>query len=495
MPGDLRNWLEEVEQHGELKRMSGVHWDLEMSGIYEIVAKELTGPKPVVMFDDIPGCAKGFRTVFGLFGSPRRVAKTLGLPENQTDRMSLLRNWHKKTKDMKPIPPKFVSACNFMDHVEVGAKVDLFKFPVPRFHELDGGRYFGTCHAVIQKEPDTGFVNLGTYRVMLVDGQRLALHILSGQHGSIIMNKHYFARGKKMPVVVALGLDPVLWYTGFTRLPWGDSEYDYAGGIKGEPIEVFKGEVTGLPIPAHAEIVVEGECSPDVTVDEGPFGEWHGYYGNLGLSPVPEPVIEVKAVYYRHDPIMTCQLPARPSLDTSTLPIALSNSSAIWRRLEANGLPGIKGVWCYSEVAGDGLLIVVSIEQMYPGHSREVGLAASQFPHQGRYTIVVEEDIDPSDIEQVIWAMTTRGQPHEAVQVLHHCRSNSADTTIPLQEKLKYKVAPKPLHNSRIVIDACRPLEWQKDWYPLASLSAELRTELLKKWDKPLSKILKKQIR
>jgi UbiD family decarboxylase len=493
MSGDLRDWLEDVERHGELKKISGVDWNLEMSGIYEIVAKELAGPKPVLLFEDIPGCAKGFRTTFGLFGSPRRVAKTLGLPENETDRMTLLKNWYKKTAEIKHIPPRFVKACTFMDHVETGEKIDLLKFPTPRFHDLDGGRYFGTCHAVIQKDPDSGYVNLGTYRIMLVDRNRLALHVLGGQHGGIIMHKKYFERGKKMPVVIALGLDPDLWFTSFTRLSWGESEYDYAGGLRGEPIEVVKGEVTGLPIPAHAEIVIEGECTPGVTVDEGPFGEWHGYYGNLGLSPVPEPVIEVKALYYRDNPIMTCQLPARPSLDTSTLPIALSNSSAIWRRLEATGLPGIKGVWCYSEVAGDGLFIVVSIEQMYPGHSREAGLAASQFPHQGRYTIVVEEDIDPSDIEQVIWAVATRGQPHEAVQLLHHCRSNSADTTIPLQEKLKYKTVPKPLHNSRILIDACRPLEWQKDWYPLASLSPELKAKLFEKWGKPLSEILKKE--
>jgi 4-hydroxy-3-polyprenylbenzoate decarboxylase len=229
-----------------------------------------------------------------------------------------------------------------MDHVEVGEKADLLKFPTPCFHELDGGRYFVTCHAVIQKDPDSGFVNLGTYRIMPVDSQRLALHILSGHHGSIIMNKKYFARGKKMPVAVALGLDPDLWYIAFTRLSWGESEYDCVGSLRGEPIEVVQGEYTEPPIPAHAEIVIEEERSPDVTVDEGPFGEWHGYYGNLGLFPVPEPVIEVKAVYYRHDPIMTCQLPARPSLDSSTLPIALSNSSAICQRLEANGLPGIR---------------------------------------------------------------------------------------------------------------------------------------------------------
>ena len=249
MSGDLRNWLEDVEKHGELKKISGVPWDLEMSGIYEIIAKELAGPKPVVMFEDIPGCAKGFRTLFGQFGSPRRVAKTLGLPENQTDRMSLLRNWLKKIREMKPIPPKFVKSCNFMDHVETGGKVDLLKFPTPRFHELDGGRYFGTCHAVIQRDPDSGYVNLGTYRIMLVDQNRLALHILSGQHGSMIMNKKYLDRGKKMPVVVALGLDPDLWYTAFTRLAWGESEYDYAGGLRGEPIEVIQGEVHGATDP------------------------------------------------------------------------------------------------------------------------------------------------------------------------------------------------------------------------------------------------------
>ena len=137
-------------------------------------------------------------------------------------------------------------------------------------------------------------------------------------------------------------------------------------------------------------------------------------------------------------------------------------------------------------------MIVVSIEQLYPGHSREVGLVASQFPHQGRYTIVVEEDIDPSDLEQVIWALCTRNRPHEAIQILNHCRSNGADPTISMDEKRKYKVTPKPLHNSRIVIDACRPLEWKKDWYPMARLSQELRKKIFNTHGDSLKKILAK---
>jgi len=482
MPNDLRSWLKGVEEDGELRRLSGVDCDLEMSAINEIMAGEVREPKPVLMFENIPGYDKDYSTLFGIMGSPRRLAKALGLSETGLDRMSLVRNWRNKMKELKPVPPEIINPAPVMENVDTGDKIDLLKFPVPRYHEHDGGRYIGTCHAVIQKDPDSGFVNLGTYRSMLVDRNHVAIHILEGQHGSIIMNEKYFARNKKMPVAIAMGLDPALWFTSFTRIPWGMSEYDYAGGIKGQPVRVFEGKYTGLPLPADAEIVIEGECASGELVDEGPFGEWHGYYANLGLATVPEPLVEVKAVYYRNNPILTCHLPAIPCLDLSTLPIALGNSHGIWARLESCGIPGVQGVWCHSEVAGDGLFIVVSVKQLYPGHSREAGLIASQYPHLGRYTIVVDDDIDPSNLEQVIWAMVTRGKPDQSIQILQHCRSNSSDPTIPLEEKRKYKVTPKPLHNSRVVIDACRPLEWREDWYPVARLSPELREKVTKKW-------------
>jgi UbiD family decarboxylase len=488
---DLRTWLEEVEKHGELKHISGADCNLEMSALCEIIAGETKDRNPVLLFDDIPGYPRGFRTLFNIFGTPWRTAQILGLPQDKTDRMSLLRAWKQRVTQIPRIPPKLVKTGPVLENSLSGDKVDLLKFPTPLLHELDGGRYFGTAHGVIQQDPETGFANIGTYRVMLIDKNRLALHILEGQHGSIIMNSKYFAKGKKMPMAIALGMDPTLWFASFTRLSWGDSEYDYAGGIKGQPIEVIKGEYTGLPLPANAEIIVEGECQPGNMYDEGPFGEWHGYYANLGLQKVPEPVMDVKAIYYRNNPIFTCQLPARPSLDTTALSMAVTNSNAIWRRLEACGIPGIKGVWCYSDVAGDGLFIVVSIEQLYPGHSREVGVVAASFPHMGRYTIVVEEDIDPSDMDQVIWAISTRSRPDEAIEILHHCRSNSADPTIPLEEKLKYKSPPKPLHNSRAIIDACRPLEWKKGWYPIARLSSELREKVNGKWKGTLDEIIK----
>ncbi len=490
MHSDLRSWLDEVEKHGELKRIRGADPELEMSGIEEIVAGDAPDPKPVIMFEDIPGYQRGFRTLWGLFGSNWRMVKTLGLPEHETSRMGMLRDWRNKVKRIRLTPPEVVKSGPIQANIETGDQIDLLKFPSPRFHELDGGRYFGTCHAVIQRDPDSGFVNLGTYRVMLVDRNHLALHILEGQHGDIIMSNKYFARGQKMPVAIAVGVDPTLWFASAHRsTPWGVSEYDYTGGIKGQPIKVIEGKYTGLPLPADAEIVVEGECDPDKRVDEGPFGEWHGYYANLGLKPVPEPLIEVKAIYYRDDPILTCQLPTVPCRDLSSLIASLGGSASIWNQLEDRGIHGIKGVWCHADSAGGALFMVVSIEQLYAGHSREVGLIASQSPHMGRYTVVVEEDIDPSDLKQVLWAIATRGRPHESIQLLYDCRSTSADPTIPLEEKLKYKVPPKPLYNSRVLIDACRRMEKKEDWYPIAAMSPELKAKITGKWQGVLSEI------
>lgn len=482
---DLREWLEIVDKHGELKHISGASPDLEMASIAELMAQRREYPKPVIIFDGIPGYGKGFRTLFGLFGSPWRLAKALDLPDNDTSRMSLLRNWRSKVKDIHFIPPKVVSSGPVMTNVDTGDQIDLLKFPVPRHHELDGGRYFGTCHGVIQRDPDSGYVNMGTYRSMLVDRNHLAIHIVEGNHGGIIMYQKYFARGKPMPIIIAVGLDPCLWFTSSYRsAPWGVSEFDLAGGIKGQAIEVIEGKYTGLPFPAHAEIVIEGECRPDSRVDEGPFGEWHGYYGNFGLKPVPEPVIDVKAVYYRDNPILTCSPPMLPSYDLSNLMLAVGHSSSVWNRLDACGIPGVKGVWCHAEVAAQSLFMAISIEQLYPGHSREVGLVAATQPNVGRYTVVVDDDIDPSNLKEVIWAMSTRGKPDEAIEILHRCRSNNADPAIPMEEKRKYKVTPKPLHNARAVIDACRPLEGKEEWYPVNRMSPELRVKTSSKWQK-----------
>jgi 3-polyprenyl-4-hydroxybenzoate decarboxylase len=139
------------------------------------------------------------------------------------------------------------------------------------------------------------------------------------------------------------------------------------------------------------------------------------------------------------------------------------------------------------------LFNVISIEQLYAGHARDVGLIAAQYGAIGRYTIVVEEDIDPSDMKQVLWALATRSVPEKSIQILNNCHTTSADPTVSLEEKKRYKVAPKPLVSSRAIIDACRPLQWKEDWYPVSRMSPELRAKTFQKWQSVLSGIIERR--
>jgi UbiD family decarboxylase len=488
---DLREWLQTVEFHGELKHISGAHWDLEMSNIIELLQMEGKDPVPAIMYDDIPGLQKGFRALWLTMASCWRIATALGFPE-ETERVGIVKSWRQKNKDLKYIPPKLVDSGPVEENIDTGDKIDVLKFPSPRCHELDGGRYIGTDCVVIQKDPDEGWVNIGTYRIMVVDNNRVALHIVEGQHGSTIMKK-YFERGQVMPVAIAIGVHPAIFLASSRPITgWGVSEYDLAGGIIGQPVPVIKGRFTGLPIPAHAEIVIEGEVHPGELVDEGPFGEFHGYYANLRLMPVPEPVVRVKAIHYRNDPILLCSSPGIPANNLfEGLVHSFAHSALVWDHLEGIGLPGIKGVWCH-ELGSSWYFNVISIKQMYTGHSRQVGEIGSQcLTHSGRYTIVVDDDIDPSNLQQVMWAVVTRGQPHNAIHIIPRCHATSTDPAIPLEEKRKFKVAPKPLYSSRVVIDACQGYEHKADWYPISGSKPEVREQILKKWRPVLEGILR----
>jgi len=477
---DLRDFLNQIEDSRELKKVYGANWDVEMSSISELTYREGIDPKPALLFDEIPGYPQGYRTLFGMLGSTGRIAKALGLPEDETEPMRLHENWYQKSRSLKPVPSKYVKSGPVLENSDTGSKIDMWKFPSPRFHELDRSRYFGTSHSVIQQDPDSGFVNLGTYRIMVVDKNHLALHATTGMHGNIIQTR-YLERNKVMPVAIASGLDPSLWWVSCQMdTPWGVSEYETAGAIKSEPFEVIEGPYTGLPIPSRVEIVVEGEIHPGEWVDEGPFGEWHGYYGNRGLKTVPEPVIRVKAVHYRTNPILTCAHPSVPPHDFNLL-FSVGDSVAIRKRLESFGIPGVKAVWSHYSGSG-GLFIVVSIKQLYSGHAQEAGLIASQYPaHMGAYTVVVEEDIDPSNLEQVLWAMVTHSRLDRQIHIIPNCHTNNVNTTIPPEEKMAGN-RQKPLTSARVVIDACRDLSWKEDWYPIARVSPELRTELMEKW-------------
>ncbi|MCX8126686.1 MAG: UbiD family decarboxylase, partial [Dehalococcoidia bacterium] len=263
-------------------------------------------------------------------------------------------------------------------------------------------------------------------------------------------------------------------------------EYDFAGGILGEPVMVIKGKYTGLPLPANAEIVIEGECLPDELANEGPFGEWHGYYANRGLEPVPEPVIRVKTIYHRDRPILTCSSPGLPP-NTNSLLFSVARATSVWVALDKAGVPGIKGVWAPEEL-GSLLFTVVSIEQKYPGHPFDAGRVASDASRgSARYIVIVDDDIDPSDLKQVMWAVATRSDPDKSITVLKDCPSTSADPVIPLSAKKE----GRPLCASRAIINACRPYHQRPEWYPMVKSTYLTERKVRRKWRALLEELLR----
>jgi 4-hydroxy-3-polyprenylbenzoate decarboxylase len=253
---------------------------------------------------------------------------------------------------------------------------------------------------------------------------------------------------------------------------YGKNEYDMAGGLLGRPVEVILGPKTGLPIPANAEIAFEGTIDPNDRIAEGPFGEWTGYYAG-GLKQ--EPVIRIDTFMHRQDPILLGAIPAVPPND-DTYYRGTYRAANVWRQIEAAGVPGVKGVWSH-EAGGSRMWLTVAIEQMYPGHAKQAGLIASQC-HAGayanKYVVVVDDDIDPANMNDVIWAMCTRVDAREDVEVLKSCWSTPLDpTSYPLDERI---------FNSRMVIDACRPWLRRKDFPKVARSSKELDARIKAKW-------------
>lgn len=455
-----------MEGLGELRRVEGATWQEDIG-----MATELAGRRggPALLFDDIPGYSPGYRVLSNSFGSVRRIAYTLGLPVDAPP-SQLLRLWLNKLRTSPLIPPRYVSHGAVMEEVHIGSAVDLLEFPSPIWHEADSGRYLGTGSADITRDPEEGWVNLGTYRVMLHDRNRLGFYISPGKHGHIHREK-YFARGEPCPVVVASGMNPLLFLASATEIPPRVCEYDWAGGIRGEPFEVIQGPVTGLPIPADAEIAIEGFAYPRERHLEGPFGEWTGYYAS-GVRE--EPVIQVQAVYHRRHPILVGSPPNKPP-DEQARFRAFLRSALLLEDLEKAGVPDVEGVWCH-EVGGSRLLLLVAIKQRYPGHARQAGHVAAMChagAYLGRYVIVVDEDIDVTDLGEVMWAVCTRADPATAIDIIHRAWSGPLDPAIE---------PGKEGFNSRAIIDACRPYEWRDRFPSVCAPSPEMKHKAEAKW-------------
>jgi len=456
--GDLREWLAEAEKLGEVRGITGASWQEDIGLAAEIALH--SDAAPCLVFDEVPGCAKGQRVLTNFFGG-RRKNMTLGFPLH-FNKLELSEAFLEHyLKDLKTIPYEEVSTGPVLENVLTGDAIDVTKFPTPKWHEFDGGRYIGTGCFNVTRDPEENWVNLGTYRVMIHDKTSVGFYISPGKHGRIHRDK-YEQRNEQMPTVIVLGGDPMTFLMACSETPYGICEYDIVGGLRGKPVKVVRGKFTGLPIPANAELVLEGFVDPKKRRKEGPFGEWTGYYAS---DVREEPVLDIKAIYHRNDPILLGCPPLRPP-DELARYRAVTRSALLRQNIQKAGVPDVKAAWAH-EVGTARMLVAVSIKQRYAGHSKQAGHIACQChvgAYAGKYVIVVDEDIDVSNLEEVIWAMLTRSDPATSIDIITNAWSTPLDPRLDPVERERGNYT-----NSRAIIDACRPYHW-RDRFPKVNM-------------------------
>ena len=452
---DLRDWLAEAERLGELRHVTGASWQEEIGMAAEVVSH--SDDAPAVLFDEVPGCARGFRVLSNIFAAKRKNM-TLGFPDHfdKTELSDAYADVY--SHDSGLIPPIFVDDGPIFENVIEGDAVDLEIFPTPVWHEGDGGRYIGTGSYNVTQDPVDGWYNLGCYRIMLHDNKTVTFNTAPGKHGRM-HHEHYIARGEEMPVVMVLGGDPMTFFIGGGEVPDGVSEFDVVGGIRGRPLELVRGRHTGLPFPADAEIVLEGFVAPDTLVPEGPFGDWTGTYTETGRI---RPLSRVTAIYHRNDPIIL-GFPPQSLPDEYSRFRAVTRSAILKKNIVAAGVPDVTDVWAH-EVGGSRMLLAVGIKQRYPGHAKQAGHIACQChagAYGGKWVIVVDDDINVTDLDELIWAALTRADPATSIDFITNAWTSPADPRVHPDERAKGN-----LTNSRMIIDACIPFHWRDRFAP-----------------------------
>lgn len=413
---DFRAFVEELRRRKDLVDVElEVDADLEMAAVIRKVYEQ---GDSAPLFHKIKGSLPGAQVLgapAGLLAKKKqafsRLALHLGLPADSGARDII----HAIRAAMKarPIKPRQVATGPVKENVWTGEQVDLTRFPVPLLHEKDGGRYFGTYGYHVVRSPDGSWDSWSVARTMLLDRNRLVGPAFPTQHIGKI-REMWTREGKPTPWAMVLGGPPASLVAAGMPLPDGVSEPDYVGALLGEPLEVVKAQTQDLWVPANAEIVLEGEISLAETAPEGPMGEYHGYSFPASHE---QPVFHVRAVTFRNDPILPICVAGLPPEENHTI-WATMISAQILEVLQAAGLP-IDMVWCSYEAAVCWAVVSVDASKLAALHTdgqsfaRKVAEAcfASHSGHLIPKLILVSNDIDITDINQVVWALATRSHP------------------------------------------------------------------------------------
>ncbi len=469
----LRDLLGEAQSMGELKAITQpIDWNEEMGALNYMVAQREDSP-PVLWFKNIKDAGYGSSAVFNLFGMGKdRIALSLGLPKGQP-----IGDLVRFTKDNfgRKVPPRMVSDTKapVNEVVLEGKDINLFNFPAPKMWPRDGGRYLGTWDVLVTRDLEDGHLNLGTYRQMIHGPRELFCYWSPGKDARLQCER-YWNQNKPMPVAAVYGCDPLMLIVGCQTVAKTESEYDYIGGLVNEPFDVFHSDLTGLDLPASSEIIIEGFMRPYNYGVEGPFGEFTGYYGR---PEAQTPIIDVERVRFRKNPILTCALMADHPANELGLVYAIARGAKVWNDLDKLGVPGVKGVYCFPFGAGGFGITAVSIEQRYPGHASQVLALAAQCPagaYYSKFIVVVDEDVDPTDITQVMWAIATRCSPEKDVDILRNTWSTWLDPTKNPPEERPY--------GSKMLVNACKEHKYLKVFSKRNRIRKEVYDRMAARW-------------
>lgn len=485
----LRAFIDELERLGDVQRIDAeVDWNLEAGAIIRR-CYDLQAPAP--LFTSLTGyTGTGFR----LFGAPgalsssrhrfARIALALGLDADATGQQIVE---HLAAARARPgVPPVEVAReqAPCKENVMLGDDVDLLAFPTPLIHAGDGGRYIQTYGMNIVRTPDGSWTNWSINRMMIHDRNTLACLIPAPQHLGVIRSQ-WTALGRPMPIALAIGVEPGLPWVGGMPLPEGADESDYLGALFGEGIELVRAETVDLLVPATAEIVVEGHIALDETVMEGPFNEFPGYNAT---EASPKAVFHVSAVTYRDGAIQPVVAAGPPVEEDHTI-IGTTSAAEILHLLREAGLP-ISSAWYNFEAAVHWLSLAVRSDW-----HRTTGLGSHELVDRiaavifhGKPSVnapkilLVEDDVDITDLSELVWAFATRSHPDVDRGEFHYPPAVSDQLAVYLTpDEARSFMAGKVIYNcllADLYPDDKRPVKgsFENGW------PAEIRDRVLANW-------------
>ena len=468
---DHRDFFEVLEKEGELARItSEVDWDVEVGAIGR---RTYERQGPCLLFENIKDYPPGYRISNGTTGTWSRVALSVGLDKNTAVR-DIYREYEMRLD--KKILPKTIKKENApcKENIMLGEDVDLYKFPSPMIHEGDGGRYIGSWDLVVCNDPETGWSNWGMYRFMVHTKNWLTGWPQTTSQLALIYKEKYLPQKQPMPIAVVIGADPISHIMATNPFKPQENEAEHSGGMSGEPVDLVPCETSDLLVPAHAEIVIEGELQPDKIAPDGPFGEYPGYRSGTMCEGV---AVKVNAVTYRNDPIVTMIALGTPP-DDSSIAASLSAAVSMKKGLLRRGVP-VTDVYVPPE--GVTHLIIVGVKKGGMETARKVLDYFTARRVMTNKHIIVDEDVDVFNMAEVLHAFATRCHPGRGIGYeWYEGRANSLTPFYSPEER-------KRLKGVSVAFDSTWPPEWPKEIVPIKAsfnsiYSPEIQEKVIKNW-------------